>query len=195
VPSVSVLEIGVFFWSRTSPVSRPLSGQKIESPVSFSPFLALDDRPVDRRCAAIGGQQRRVILDRAVGRDVEEILRHEQGDEGHHLQVRLQRLELLPHLRVLVGLGLEHRQIGSKRRFLQRIGLGTGLLGRDIDADDVLTALDQRFQHGLAECLLAVNDDTHKTIPVLLFFARCHAHESGASSSFIWTWIARLRGR
>ena len=40
-----------------------------------------------RRGAAIGRQQRRVILDRAVRRDVEEVLRHEQRDERHHLQV------------------------------------------------------------------------------------------------------------
>jgi hypothetical protein len=36
---VSVLLMGVFFWRRTSPVSRPLSGQKIERPVSFSPLM------------------------------------------------------------------------------------------------------------------------------------------------------------
>src|SRR5262249_22317009 len=39
VPSVSVPEIGVFFCSRTSPVSSPLSGQKIDRPVSFSPRM------------------------------------------------------------------------------------------------------------------------------------------------------------
>ena len=123
--------------------------------------LALDDRPVDRAGAAIGRQQRGVILDRAVGRDVEEVLRHEQRDEGHHLQVGLERAELLPHLRLAVGGGLIDRKLGGERRFLQRIGLGAFLLGRDIDGDHVLAALDQRFEHGLAEGLLAVNHDTH----------------------------------
>ena len=32
-------QIGVFFWISTSPVSSPLSGQKIDSPVSFSPLM------------------------------------------------------------------------------------------------------------------------------------------------------------
>ena len=111
--------------------------------------------------AAIGRQQRRVILDRAVGRDVEEFLRHEQRDEGHHLEVGLERLELLPHLRLAIGRRLIDRQLGGERRFLQRIGPGAFLLRRDIDGDDVLAALEQRLQHRLAEGLLAVNHDTH----------------------------------
>ena len=135
-----------------------MSGQKIDRPVSFSPLMI--GQLIARR-AAIGRQQRRVILDRAVGRDVEEFLRHEQRDEGHHLQVGLERLELLPDLRVLVGRRLKDRQLRGERGFLQRVGLGAFLLRRDIDADDVLAALDQRLQHGLAEGLLAVNHDTH----------------------------------
>ncbi len=31
--------MGVFFCNSTSPVSRPLSGQKIDSPVSVSPWM------------------------------------------------------------------------------------------------------------------------------------------------------------
>ncbi len=54
-----------------------------------------------------------------------------------------------------------HRQLGGERRLFERIGLGTFLLRRDIDGDDVLAALDQRFEHRLAERLLAVNDNTH----------------------------------
>ena len=54
-----------------------------------------------------------------------------------------------------------HRQLRGERRLLQRIGLGAWLFRRDIDGDDVLAALDQRFKHRLAERLLAVNDDTH----------------------------------
>ena len=125
-------EIGVFFCISTSPVSSPLSGQKIDRPVSFSPRM-IGQLMADG--AAIGRQQRGMILDRAVGRDVEEVLRHEQRDEGHHLQVGLERLELLPDLRVLVGRRLIDRQLGGERRFLQRIGLGAFLLRRDIDRD------------------------------------------------------------
>ena len=105
-------------------------------------LLAEDDLPVDRAGAAIGRQQRGVILDRAVGRDVEELLRHEQRDEGHDLQVGLERLELVPDFRIFVGRRLIDRQLGGERGFLQRIGLGAFLFRRDIDRDHVLAALE-----------------------------------------------------
>src|SRR5262249_15090803 len=53
------------------------------------------------------------------------------------------------------------RQLGGKRGFFQRVGLLARLLGRHIGGDHILAALDQRLQHGLAERLLAVDDDTH----------------------------------
>ena len=62
---------------------------------------------------------------------------------------------------LLVGIRLIDRQVGRERGFLQRIGLRARLLRRDIDGDDILAALEQRFQHRLAERLLAVDDDTH----------------------------------
>ena len=96
------------------------------------------------------------------------MLRNSSGtnkrDEGHHLQVGLERFEFLPHFRLLVGVRLIDRQLCGQRRFLQRIGLGARLLRRDIDGDDILAALEQRFEHRLAERLLAVNDDTHYVI-------------------------------
>src|SRR5579862_7196251 len=103
-----------------------------------------------------------MILDRAVRRRVEEFLRHEQGDESHHLQVGLERLELGQNLRVLVGRRLMDRELGGERRLLQRVGLGALFLRRHVDGDDLLAAFEQRLQHGLAERLLAVNNDTHK---------------------------------
>ena len=69
------------------------------------------------------------------------------------------------HLGLAVGGRLEHRQLGRQRRFLERIGLLAGLLRRHIDADDVLAALQQRFQHGLAEGLLAMDHDAHGSTP------------------------------
>ena len=39
--------------------------------------------------------------------------------------------------------------------------LAPAFSGATVDGDDILAALEQRFQHGLAEGLLAVNDDTH----------------------------------
>ena len=110
-----------------------------------------------------------------MGRDVEEFLGHEQRDEGHDLEVGLERLELVPDLRVLVGRRLIDRQLRRDRGFLQRVGLGALFFRRDIDADDILAALDQRLQHGLAEGLLAVNHDTHTISPKL----RRHAREGG----------------
>ena len=58
-----------------------------------------------------------------------------------------------------------HRQLGRDRRFLQRVGLGAFLLRRDVDGNDLLAALEQRFKNGLAERLLAVDDDTHANPP------------------------------
>src|SRR2546423_10480932 len=110
-----------------------------------------------------------MILDRAVGRDVEEILRHEQRDESHHLQIRLERAKLLPHLGFLVRVGLIHREAGGKRGFHQRVGLLPRLLRRHIDGDNVLAALDERFEHCLAERLLAMNHDTHSMSLLTLF--------------------------
>ena len=94
-------------------------------------------------------------------RHVEEFLRHEQRDERHHLQVGLERLELLPDLGLLVGSRLVDRKFGRKCRLLERIGFRARLLGRHVDGDHILAALQQRLQHGLAERLLAVDHDTH----------------------------------
>jgi hypothetical protein len=82
------------------------------------------------------------------------------------LQVGLERFEFFPHFRLLVGVRLIDRQLGRHRRFLERIGLGARFFRRDIDGDDILAALEQRFEHRLAERLLAVNDDTHCQKPL-----------------------------
>jgi hypothetical protein len=123
--------------------------------------LALDDGPVDRTRSAVFRQKRGMILDRPLGRNVEKFLWHEQRDEGHHLQFRLERPELFPHLGLAVGGGLIDRKLRRERGLLERIGLGALLLRRHIHRDDVVAALAQRFQHRLAECLLAVHHDTH----------------------------------
>ena len=59
-----------------------------------------------------------------------------------------------------------HGQARGERGFLQRIGLGARLFRRDIDRDHVVAALEQCFEHGFAEGLLAVNDDTHADNPL-----------------------------
>ena len=127
-------------------------------------LLALDDRPVNGGRAAIGRQERGVILDRAVGRNVEKLFRNEQRDERHHLEVGLQRFELLPDFRLLVGIRLVDRKVGGERRFLERVSLLAFLFRRDIDADYIVTALQERFEYGFSEGLLAMHDDTHRLI-------------------------------
>jgi hypothetical protein len=102
-----------------------------------------------------------MVLNRALGRHVEEFFRHEQGNEGHDLQIRLERLELLPHLGLAVGGRLIDWELRRECGLLERIGLCALLLRRDIGGDDVLSALAQRFQNRLAEGLLAVHDNTH----------------------------------
>ena len=57
------------------------------------------------------------------------------------------------------------RKARGERRLLQRVDLLAFLLGRRIDGDDVLAALDQRLEHRLAEGLLAVNHDPHRQLP------------------------------
>jgi hypothetical protein len=115
-----------------------------------------------------------------VCRDVEKILGHEQRDEGHHLQIRLQGAELLPHLGLAIRRGLKERQPRGLCGFLQRIRLLARLLGRDVHTDDVLAALEQRIQHRFAKRLLAVDDDAHHfsdadMAPEALISATCFA--------------------
>ena len=101
-------------------------------------------------------------------RRVEEFFRHEQRDERHDLEVGLERLELGQHFRRFVRGRLHHFQTGSERGFLQRIDLGAFFFWRNINGDDFFVAFEQRFQHRLAEGLLAVDHDTHiRSLPVI----------------------------
>src|SRR5207244_12428702 len=52
-----------------------------------------DDRPVDRRWTAVLRQQRRVVLDRAVLGDVDEVLRRELQHESHDAQLCVEFFE------------------------------------------------------------------------------------------------------
>ena len=66
------------------------------------------------------------------------------------------------HFRLLVGVRLIDRKLRGKRRLLQWVGFRAGLFRRDIDRDDIFAALDERFEHSLAERLLSVNHNTHR---------------------------------
>src|SRR5262249_34260768 len=70
--------------------------------------------------------------------------------------------ELLSDRRVLAKrLGLVHGQATGLRRLLQRIRPAPLGIRGSVDADHVLSPLQQRFQHALAERLLSVNHDAH----------------------------------
>src|SRR5688500_13904552 len=136
-----------------------------------------------------------MILDRAVRRDIEEVLRHEQRDERHHLQVGLERAELLPHLGLLVGLGLIDRQVRRHRGFEQRIRLRAGFGRRDVHRDDILAALQQRFEHRFAERLLAVDHDTHwKCLSRASYWSstRTRGPITPTLSIGLWLWVPGL---
>src|SRR5262249_29811039 len=106
-----------------------------------------------------------MILDRTVGRDVEKFFGHKQRHEGHHLKIGLKRFKLGPHFRFFIGVRLMHRKLGGKRRFLQRVSFRARALRRNVNGDDILAALEQRFEYRFAERLLTVNYDTHIEIP------------------------------
>src|SRR5258708_36160022 len=104
-----------------------------------------------------------MVLDRALGRDVEELVRHEQRHKSHHLQIRLERLELFPNLGPAIGGWLVDRKLRRERGLFERIGLRPLLLRRHIDGDDVLSSLSQRFHNRLAAGMMSAQHETHYT--------------------------------
>jgi hypothetical protein len=102
-----------------------------------------------------------VVLDRAVLRDTDEILRRELQHESHDANVcagvfhrlhrfwRLQRLELVDLQPLL------------RSRYSQRVGASALFLGGAKDRSDLVAAREECFQHGLAEVLLADDRDLH----------------------------------
>ena len=61
------------------------------------------------------------------------------------------------------------RKLGGECGLLERIGLCARAFRGDIDGDHILAALEQRFEHRFAECLLAMNNDAHKSTPQIPF--------------------------
>ena len=106
-------------------------------------------------------QQRGVVLDRAELGRIEHGLRHEQRHVGHDAQIRVAGLHQLERLGRLPALRLMHGEALLAREHLEGI-LGTArLVGRAEHGDDILLALEQLLEHGLAEGLLSMHDDTH----------------------------------
>ena len=112
-------------------------------------------------------QQRRVVLDRAERGHGEELLRDDQRDERHDLEVRRERAEPLDHRGIAERRRADERQPGGGRGFGQRIG--PLAFRRGVHRHDIVAALEQGLEHGLAEGLLAVHHDPHA---YLLFAVR-----------------------
>ena len=102
-----------------------------------------------------------MVLDRTVGRNVEEFFRNKQGDKSHDLKIGFERFKFFPDFRFFVGVRLIDRKLGSERGVLERVGLGARAFRRDIDRDHVVAALEQCFEHCFAERLLTMNDNAH----------------------------------
>ena len=147
------------FCRRIGPSSRPSSGQKIVRPVRVLPIAIgqlIEEGP------AVLGQQRGVVLDRAVGRQVDDRLRHEQRDVGHEAEVGLERVHELERFGRLPRFGLLHGQALLGRR-TPRAGPWPcpPCRGRRTRQRRSSPRAQQLLEDGLAEGFLAVDDDAH----------------------------------
>ena len=107
------------------------------------------------------GQERGMVLDGARFGGVQHRLRHKQRHVGHDAQVGVGRLHQLQRLGHPPALGLVHGKALLAREHLERVLGPARLVGRAEDGDHVLLALQQLLEHGLAEGLLPMHDDTH----------------------------------
>ena len=134
--------------SVTNAAAVELGGDEVDA--GAVPALARVDCALVGAGAAVERQQRGVILDGPLGRQVDDVLRHEERDVGHDAEVRLQRLKVFPDLFLLPGCRLVDiesllpgkdlervfraaflvRRIGPRAAlFLAQIGLLLGQIG------------------------------------------------------------------
>ena len=140
-------------------MSMPPSGQKTVRPVSVSPLMIGQLMALRPRCR--GSSDGWYWMVPCVG-TARNSGRHDQRDEGHHLEVGRERAELLHHRRVAERRRADERQPGGRGRLRERVlPLPRG---RGVDGDDLVAAAEQRLEHGLAEGLLAVNHDAHRSL-------------------------------
>src|SRR5882762_497134 len=135
---------------------RPLV-ETIVGPENCEPCtrVAADNRPVDRAGAPVFRQERRVVLDRALLRDLHELLRRELQHEGHDPDVGVERAHRVERFLVAQRLELEDLEALFQRRGLEGIGLRSLLLRRAEDAGDLVAACEKRLEDRLPEVLLA----------------------------------------
>jgi hypothetical protein len=145
------------FWSLVEAVGGPENGEP-------GARCALDDRPVDRRRPAVFRQQRRMVLDRAMTRDVDEVLRRELQHVRHDAKIDVEPAHRLLRFARAQRLELKNFQPFFLRRGVQRIELGARLFRRAKDARHFIAAREKRLEHGLAIVLLANNCDFHNLL-------------------------------
>ena len=105
-----------------------------------------------------------------MGGNVAGLLGHEDDHKGHDHEVGIERPHLVQDIGVLVIGRLDQGQPLFEGEFLYRVGRLAFLVRRAIDGNDVVAAIQHRFQAGLTEGLLAVDDYPH-----ILFLLRIGA--------------------
>ena len=71
-------------------MSRPSSGQKIDRPVSVSPWMIAQLIELGPR---VQRQERGMVLNGAAARCVDDFIRNDVGDVGHDAEVGIERSE------------------------------------------------------------------------------------------------------
>ncbi len=103
-----------------------------------------------------------MVLDRALLRDLHELLRRELQHEGHDPDVGVERAHRVERFLVAQRLELEDLEALFQRRGLEGIGLRSLLLRRAEDAGDLVAAREKRLENSFAEVLLSDDRDSHQ---------------------------------
>ena len=106
-------------------------------------------------------QQRWVILNGAVLRNIQQCLRCELQHIRHNCQINLQRTQGLLRIDASEARKLEHRQAHGKGGDMQRVGPCARLIGRAKDGGYLVAACNKSVKRGLAKILLANNGNSH----------------------------------
>src|SRR6266850_2842915 len=135
---------------------RPLV-ETIVGPENGEPCtrVAADNRPVDRAGAPVFRQERRVVLDRALLRNLHEFLRRELQYVGHDADVGIQCAQRIVRILVPQRGKLVDLDALLLRGDLQEICLGAFFFRGAEHARDFVSARQECIEHGFAEVLLA----------------------------------------
>ncbi len=114
-------------------------------------FLAPDERPVDRRRPPVLRQERRVDVDAAYARSVDDLSGEDLAEGRNDDEIRRELPEGFEKIRGSDLLRLEHGQAEGfrndlDRRRRQRPAPPLGAVGLGDDADDGIAILDEAFQ-------------------------------------------------